>query len=91
MGDDVQIKALKWYFACKRLKNFATIQLQTGEKNSLLVWLPLNPDEVALDDGFSRDARGVGHHGTGDVELIIRSLDNLEKAKPLMQKSFEEN
>lgn len=90
LGDDVQIKPLKWYFACKRLKNFATIQLQTG-KNSLLMWLPLNPDEVTLDDGFARDVRGVGHHGTGEIELTIRSLDDLEKAKPLIQKSFEEN
>lgn len=90
LGDDVQIKPLKWYFACKRLKNFATIQLQTG-KNSLLMWLPLNPEEVTFEDGFSRDVRGVGHHGTGDVELTIRNLDDLEKAKPLIQKSFEEN
>ncbi len=90
LGDDVQIKPLKWYFACKRLKNFATMQLQTG-KNSLLMWLPLNPEEVTLEDGFSRDVRGVGHHGTGDVELTIRNLDDLEKAKALIQKSFEEN
>ena len=90
LGDDVQIKPLKWYFACKRLKNFATMQLQTG-KNSLLMWLPLNPDEVTLEEGFSRDVRGVGHHGTGDLELTIRSLADLEKAKPLIQKSIEEN
>jgi predicted transport protein len=90
LGDDVQIKFLKWYIACKRLKNFATIQLQTG-RNSLLMWLPLNPDEVTLEDGFSADKRNVGHHGTGDLELTIRNLDDLEKAKPLIQKSFEEN
>jgi predicted transport protein len=90
LGDDVQIKFLKWYIACKRLKNFATIQLQTG-KNSLLMWLPLNPEELELEEGFSRDVRGVGHHGTGDVELAIRNLDDLEKAKLLIQKSFEEN
>jgi len=60
-------------------------------KNSLLMWLPLNPDEVALEDGFSRDVRGVGHHGTGDLELTIRNIDELDKAKPLIQKSFEEN
>jgi predicted transport protein len=90
LGDDVQVKFLKWYIACKRLKNIATIQLQT-QKNSLLMWLPLNPDEVTLEDGFSRDVRGVGHHGTGDLELAIRNLDDLDKAKPLIQKSFEEN
>lgn len=90
LGDDVQERFLKWCIAFKRLKNFATIQLQT-RNNSLLIWLPLNPEEVALDDGFSRDVRGVGHHGTGDLELTIRNLDDLNKAKPFIQKSFEEN
>ncbi len=90
LGDDVQERVLKWYIAYKRLKNFATVQLQTG-KNSLLMWLPLNPDEVPVEEGFSRDVRGVGHHGTGDLELTIRSLEDLARAKPLIQKSFEEN
>jgi len=90
LGDDVQERVLKWYIAYKRLKNFATVQLQT-QKNSLLMWLPLDPDTVTLEEGFSRDVRGIGHHGTGDLELTIRSLDDLEKAKPLIQKSFEEN
>jgi len=62
LGDDVQERILKSYIACKRLRNFATVHLQTG-KNNLLMWLPLNPDEVTLEDGFSRDVRGLGHHG----------------------------
>ncbi len=37
------------------------------------------------------DVRDVGHHGTGDLELTIRNLDDLDKAKPLIQRSFEEN
>jgi hypothetical protein len=36
LGDDVQERILKWYIAYRRLKNFATIQLQT-QKNSLLM------------------------------------------------------
>ena len=90
LDDDVQERFLKWYIAFKRLKNFATIQLQT-RSNSLLIWLPLKPGEVALEEGFSRDVSGVGHQGTGDLELTIRDLDDLNKAKPLIQKSFEEN
>ena len=90
LGDDVQERVLKLYIAYKRLKNFATIQLQI-QKNSLLMWLPLDPDSVTLEDGFSRDVRSVGHHGTGDLELTIRNLNDLEKAKPLIQRSFEEN
>ena len=76
LGDDVQERWLKWYIAFKRIRNFATVQLQTS-KNGLLMWLPLDPDSVTLEDGFSRDVRGVGHHGTGDIELSIRSLDDL--------------
>jgi predicted transport protein len=90
LGDDVQERFLAWYIAYKRMKNFATVQLQTS-RNSLLMWLPLNPDEVELEEGFSADKRNVGHHGTGDLELTIRSTDDLAKAKPLIQKSFEEN
>ena len=90
LGDDIQERVLKCYIAYKRLKNIATIRLQT-QKNSLLMWLPLDPDGVTLEDGFSRDVRGVGHHGTGDLGLTIRNLDDLEKAKPLIRKSFEEN
>ena len=90
LGDDVQERILKWYIAYKRLKNIATIQLQT-QKNSLLMWLPLDPGDITLEEGFSRSVRDVGHHGTGDLELTIRNLDDLDKAKPLIQKSFEEN
>jgi len=88
--DDVQERFLKLYIAFKRLKNFVTIKLLTNS-NSLLMWLPLNPDEIVLEKGFSRDVRGIGHHGTGDLELTIRDLDDLNKAKSLIQKSFEEN
>ena len=79
-----------WYIAYKRLKNIATMQLQI-QKNCILMWLPLDPDETDLEDGFARDVRGVGHHGTGDVEVTIHAIDDLDKTKPLIQKSFDEN
>lgn len=90
MGDDVQERFLKWYIVFKRLKNFATLQLQT-QKNSILIWLPLDPKSITLEEGFSRDVKDVGHHGTGDLEVTIRSLADLERARPFIQRSFEEN
>jgi predicted transport protein len=88
LGDDTQERILKWYIAFKRLKNFACIQLHT-QKSYLIMWLSIDPDTVKLEDGFSRDVRGVGHHGTGDLELTIKDVDDLEKAKPLIIRSFE--
>ncbi len=90
LGDDVQEHILKWYIAYKRLKNFACIALQPG-KSRVQMWLSLDPATVTIEEGFSRDVTNIGHLGTGDLELMIRSLEDLEKAKPLIQRSFEEN
>ena len=87
-GSDVQVKTLKLYVAFKRIKNFATVEIRAGN-DRLLVYLKINPDSVALEDGFTRDVREIGHWGTGDLEVLIRSMDDLEKAKPLLIKSYE--
>jgi predicted transport protein len=47
--------------------------------------------DVRLEKGFTRDVRNVGHFGTGDLEITIGSDDDLERAKPLIVKSYEEN
>ena len=88
LGDDVQAKTLSLYFAYRRLKNFACIVVQN---KVLKLWLKLDPDKIEMEDGFSRDVRDVGHWGTGDLEVHIKNLADLEKAKPLIVKSYEAN
>ena len=86
LGDDVQRKDLKLYIAFKRLRNFACVGLK---KDAMYVWLKLDPTNVSLEDGFSRDVQQIGHWGTGDLELLIRSHGDLDKAKALIQKAYE--
>jgi predicted transport protein len=86
LGDDVQRKDLKLYVAFKRLKNFATVCFH---KNHLLIYLRLNPDEIDLVDGFTRDVRSIGHWGTGQVEVTIRDLSDLDRAKPLITAAYD--
>ena len=88
LGDDVQLKHLKFYFAYKRIKNFACVEVhpQTGK---LLVYAKVDPDSIELEKGFTRDMRNIGHFGTGDLEIIISSPADLEKAKPLLMQSYE--
>ncbi len=88
LGDDVQEKTLKYYFAYKRIKNFACVEIFT-QSNKLQVYIKLNPDEVQLEEGFTRDVRDIGHFGTGDLEITIRSEDDLTKAEPLILRSYE--
>jgi predicted transport protein len=90
LGDDVLEKELKYYIAFRRMKNFVTVQC-APTKGSLYFYLNLNPDTVDLEKDFSSDLRKVGHQGTGDLELKILSMEDLEKAKPLIKRSFEEN
>lgn len=87
LGDDVQEKHLKLYVAFRRLKNFACV---IPYRDKLLVMLKLNPDSVLLEDGFTRDVRNIGTWGTGDLELTLRTPADLEKARPLMERSYQE-
>jgi predicted transport protein len=88
LGDDVQQKALKLYTAFRRLKNFACVIVYP---NRLLIMLKLAPATVALEEGFSRDVSQVGHWGTGDVELCLRTPADLQKAQGLLERSYAEN
>lgn len=38
---------------------------------------------------FTRDVRNVGHWGMGELEIAIRSDDDLMKAEPLLAKAYE--
>ena len=88
LGDDVQEKHLKLYVAFRRLKNFACV---IPYRDKLLLMLKLDPDTVALEEGFSRDTRNIGTWGTGDLELTLRRPADLEKAKPLIDRSYAES
>lgn len=88
LGDDVTKKVLKFYFAFRRLKNFACVEVHP-QKKTLLIYVKVSPDNVELKSGFSRDVRSIGHFGTGDLELRITSRADLEDAFPLIQRSCE--
>ncbi len=87
-GDDVQEKQLKLYMAYRRIKNFASIVVQ---KRALVIYLKLDPDTVRLEEGFARDVREIGHWGTGELELTVRTSADLLKAQPLISRSYEGN
>jgi predicted transport protein len=86
LGDDVQRKDLKLYIAFKRIRNFTTVEVY---KDKLLLHLHLNPDNVDLVEDFTRDVRSIGHWGTGDLEVWVRSNVDLERVKPLIKQAHQ--
>lgn len=86
LGDDVQRKELKLYVAFKRLKNFVSV---VPQKNRLVLYLNLDPAKVAPLPANGRDVSRQGHWGTGDVELALTSLGDLDATKPLILAAYE--
>jgi len=91
LGEDVQVKVLKFYVAFKRLKNFACVEVhpRKGPGGALSVYVKVDPESVDLSQDFLRDVRSIGHFGTGDLEITIQSREDLERAKPLLVQSYE--
>lgn len=88
LGDDISENQLKYYVAFKKAKNFVCAEVY---QSAVVLHLKLNPDTVDLVSGFSRDVRSKGHWGTGNLELSIKSSEDLEKAQSLIYKAYNEN
>jgi predicted transport protein len=88
LGDDVQVKEVKNYVAFKRIKNFACVEVYP-QNRVVIVYLKVDPKTIELEDGFTRDVSDIGHFGTGNLEVTLRTLDDLKKAQPLFLRSYE--
>lgn len=90
-GDDIIEKPLKLYVAFRRLKNFVCMSLISKHDPHIFMTLKLDPSTVELEPSFSRDVTNIGHWGTGDLELCLRKPADFEKAKPLIERAYQEN
>ena len=92
LGDDVIQKTLRNYFAFKRIKNFACVEIKP-QINVIRLYLKVDPETLiinaGLEEGFTRDVRNVGHFGTGDLEVTVKSHEDFERAKSLIIQSYE--
>lgn len=88
LGDDISENHLKLYAAFKKIRNVVTV---VAQKKKLVVNLPLDVSTFTFEEGFSRDVSGLGHWGCGAVELHLQSHADLEKAKPLFDRAYNEN
>ena len=87
LGDDLEKNQLKYYLAYKKVQNMVCIEIYSDK---VILRLKLNPDSVDLEAGFTRDTREVGHYGTGDLEVTIQNTKDVEKAKPLLDRVYNE-
>lgn len=88
LGDDVQVEPLKFYVAFRRIKNFMCVEPHPT-KGALTLFLKVDPGSLELEPGFTRDVSDIGHYGTGDLEVTLRSRDDLARAQTLIANSYD--
>ncbi len=86
VGEDVTEKTTVCYMAYKRTRNFASVTYAT--QASLNLYLHLNPDSLSLHENW-RDVRKINHWGTGDLEIKIRSVQDIDQVGPLISQAYE--
>ena len=76
----------KYYVAYRISQNIACVEFQ---RQKLIIYLKLNPADFDELPKIARDVRQIGHYGTGDLEMTIKSIDDLELAKPFIEKAYQ--
>ena len=87
-GDDITQTALKYYTAFRKSSNFVCAEVFTDH---VILHLKLEPKKFPFEKGFSRDVTKIGHYGTGNVQLRLKTISDFEKAKPFMRQAYDEN
>lgn len=76
----------KLYIAYRTTQNIVCVEPQ---RQKILLFLKLDPGKHKGPPGISRDMREIGHFGTGDLEITVKTAEDLELAKPFMQLAYE--
>ena len=85
LHSQIEVAPKKLYVAYRISQNFLCMEVQ---KKQVLLYLKLDPKKVAGPKGISRDVTNIGHFGTGDLEITLSTLQNLEAAKPFIDIAY---
>lgn len=88
LGDDVRTRTVKNYIAYRRLRNFATVEFRP-KTDRILVYANVDPDSIVLEPGFTKDRRPMGDTGVWSLEITVDDDADLDRAKPLLARSYE--
>ena len=88
LGDDITQTSLKHYTAFRKSSNFVCAEVFASH---VILHLKLDPKKFPFEKGFSRDVTKIGHYGTGNVQLRLKTISDFEKAKPFIRRAYDAN
>ncbi len=75
----------KNYIAYKLSQNFACVEVH---KNEILIFLKVDPGEVENMPENARSVKTIGHFGTGDLEVRVRTISEIDNIMNLIEWSY---
>jgi len=85
LDPSIQEVPKKFYIAYKISQNIACVVVL---KKTVVIYLKLDPSAIKDMPAIGRDVRKIGHFGTGDFELELKSTQDFEVAKPFIEEAY---
>jgi predicted transport protein len=87
LGNEVIEKALKLYVGYKHGRNFCEIKIQ---QRALKMYLNIPFEDLNDPSGMAKNVAHKGHHGTGDVEVRLESIDQIDTVIKLIEQAYQQ-
>jgi predicted transport protein len=84
LDESVEEVPRKDYIAYKVSQNFVCMEIH---RTRILLFLKVDPSTIQLAKN-QRDVTNIGHFGTGNLEISIRTEEDVENAKEFIQVAF---
>lgn len=75
----------KKYIAYATSRNFVELQIQASQ---IKIFIDLEKEELDDPKDITRDVKDIGHYGTGDSEVVLKDLDDLDYIIGLIKQSY---
>ncbi|HEX3145921.1 MAG TPA: DUF5655 domain-containing protein, partial [Pyrinomonadaceae bacterium] len=76
----------KLYVAYRTSQNIVCMEIKIQK---VVLYLKLNPKEIANPPNIARDVSNIGHFGTGNFEITVKGVNSLEVAKKFITLAYE--
>lgn len=73
------------YIAYKLSQNFACVEVH---KNEILIFLKVNPEEIKDMPHNVRSVKNIGHFGTGDLEIRVKTISEIDSIMNFVEWSY---
>lgn len=86
IASSIEENPRKMYIGYRTAQNIVCMEVQTQK---ILLFLKLDPKLNEGPPGISRDVSQIGHYGTGNLEVTIKSANDIEAARPYVELAYQ--